>query len=213
MILGDIFVLRVFCRIDIPGLNAQNALNVLHYRASAQVGAGATELEVATKFSMDVNATYKGLIVNDATFWGVSCQKIEPLPVGDQFVTIVDRGIGSDLGEVLPTTTCGILTKRTGLAGRRNRGRVYVPFMGEGQNEPTGVPTAAYRVALGALAFLLVSPFVVVVGANQLACQPVIYHKGLLPRTSDLTQIEVRPYWATQRRRSTARRPDPPPFA
>lgn len=61
-----------------------------------------------------------------------------------------DEVIGSQTGEALPRTTQGLVQWFTGqvIAGRRLRGRMFLPGFTETQNAPGGVPASALVVGM-----------------------------------------------------------------
>src|SRR3546814_8120191 len=70
---------------------------------------------------------------------------------------IYNQGQGLFLGgDLLPGQVCGMVTKLTAAAGRRFRGRVYVPFPLETDNDGI-VPSAAYVARINPVALAQIS--------------------------------------------------------
>jgi hypothetical protein len=96
--------------------------------------------------------------------------------------------------------TSGLITWRTILAGRKYRGRIYVPFPAVVFQTVLGEPSAAYVALLDTLATILVGLTTItsLTGAGTMALG--LYHRS----TGEVTGvIEGVPQdkWATQRRR------------
>jgi hypothetical protein len=129
-------------------------------------------------------------------------------PVGNT----TGNGFGDNAGDALPRQTSGIISLVTALGGRKNRGRVYVPFPSETDNAIAGHPTAGYVTALGDLAAILTGPYIGVgAGGNTNDLQPVILHR-VDGSVTPITGHFERSFWATQRRRGDFGRPNTGPF-
>lgn len=193
--LNDLLEFKVYC-----SLGAQLAINVLHYRVTAITGASTTTASAAARLEFLIQAEYKALLVALATFRGVGVKRLFPsTPTIEEFSSIAS-GLGDVGGDPLPKQSAGIITKQTGLAGRANRGRMYIPFPGEDSNDGDGDPTAAYVGDLGALAAILEVPQTVGTAPNDATIQPILYHR-LDGSFTFLTNFLPRNKWGTQRRR------------
>lgn len=153
----------------------------------------------------------KAILSTEAKYEGVIIQKVFPLPLTDAVGSVVAAGPGDRVGELMPLYVCGALTKLTGLAGRRFRGRAYIPFPLEIDNTSVVRPTVAYVTLLNALATFAAIPRVVGVLPNTITVQPVIFHKPppvVVPNFNHITTVTANPYWTSQRRRSNVFRSD-----
>lgn len=108
---------------------------------------------------------------------------------------------GGGAGAPLPQN-CGVLiTKRTGSAGRRNKGRWYVPGIGEGAVDAIGVVSAPTVTAFQTAANATLAAINAAVGIGNM----VILHTsgGTTPPgdPSVVTSLQVQSKMATQRRR------------
>lgn len=113
--------------------------------------------------------------------------------------------VGGATTQPTPQNTAWLVRKRTGSAGRRGRGRMYIPGVHEGQVGPDGVLTNAYHGDLqndvnGWLAELQSG-----LGGTGPALPPVILHRsegiGTEPPPTPVTALQVDTLVATQRRR------------
>lgn len=204
--LGDYFRLRVVCY-----TSSQVGINTAHFRCTAETGVGSTDQQVADAFDAALAPRYKAAISGGARYRGCSVQRISPgIPTVPAFA-IGNDGIGTVAGGMMGTQLSGLVSARTSLAGRRYRGRVYIPFPAEDSNAATGVPEAAYIVAIDDIGDELYSVFPVVNGGNSTTNDPVVWHRGLLLGTP-ITGWLARPSWATQRRRGAYGRQNTTPF-
>lgn len=104
----------------------------------------------------------------------------------------------------LPQNCCQLVRKRTSAAGRRGRGRMYLPPPAEGQVDPQGTISSA-DVAITQAA---VDDWLAELGTptlGQPAMPPVILHRsegaGVEPPPTPVTALTVDGRIATQRRR------------
>jgi len=194
---NDILEVKVHCATQV-----QLSLNVRHYRVSATAGASLSEASVAAGLSTALAPLYKALTSVHADYRGLSCQKIYPLPVNVPAVNIGGQAAGLILGDLLPRQTSGLITLRTLLGGRANRGRVYVGFPGEASNDVNSFPVNQYVTDLQLLAGELVTTKVFAVGADSVTVEPCIWHRTT-QTTTPLQAGFARSDWATQRRRGS----------
>lgn len=195
MPVGD--VLRV-----VPSMfkTAQLGLNVLHYRISAVTPPESSHQQIANELETAFAPLYKAVISSQASWLGLTVQRENPLPRTVLVGSTGLSGAGNLAGDPLPTQVAGILTFRTGFAGRAFRGRAYLPFPTESVNDSQNQPTTGYIIAAQALGAALIQPRTFINGAGQTTIVFVVFHRG--NRTStDVTTGIARGRWATQRRR------------
>jgi hypothetical protein len=203
--LNEIYEVRPICY-----TNDQVGLSVLHYQVIA-IGVGTVEDgDFADQLSTILGPLYGQLISEQAEYLGVEVQKVWPLPRLDAQSSDLNNTPGVIAGDTLPTQSCGLIRKRTGFAGKHNRGRMYVPFPSENDNDVDGQPTAPYLVSLANLAAALEVSFVVTVGIDSVTLEPVIYDR-VAHTTTGITHMPRQDQWATQRRRGDQGRPNPRP--
>lgn len=202
--LGDVYAVRLF-----TALGDQAAVNVRHYRVTTQQGTGATDAEIAAAMALIYPPAMKNMLVSAANYHGLNVQKIFPLPPTVAVPSSVGAGPGLDTSEPLPRQVSGIITLRTAFAGRRYRGRIYIPFPGELANDPNGVPSVAYVTGLVALANLVLPPVVAGAGGNTSTLTSVLFHRDT-NTTDAITNAVAQSKWATQRRRGSYGRPNIP---
>jgi len=189
---------------------SQAGLNVRHYRSIATVGGSVGVDQFANALFDDFDTAYITLMSAQATFNGVLVQKIFPLPMGMPAMSAQAPLVGLITGDLLPRQVAGLISLRTDFAGRRFRGRVYVPFSGENASELDSSPTAAYLAGLSTLAQQFLQQVTVIQGAATETIAPVIWHRDL--QTTDFIRTAmIHDAWATQRRRGSFGRPNLPP--
>lgn len=206
--LGDVIELKLFCT-----LKDQLSVNVLHYRVSATAGAIAiTDALAAAALDTKFAVRMKDLITSDAAYAGLTVQRIRPL-AAPPVQNITGAGAGNGGAPSLPRQVAGLIKKGTTLAGRKERGRIYLPFPGEPQSDGNPpVPTAGYQAALQTFADHMDDLVSVASGADSITLQPVLYHRAT-HTTSDVVFTVTRARWATQRRRGDFGQANKNPFA
>lgn len=188
----------------------QTAVTVRHFRVSAEIAGGATYLEIANAIKARYDSLWPPIMPVNVTYRGVGVQRIKPLPRLVEVFSTAPTQAGTRTGDPCPSQTCGVITLRTALAGRKFRGRVYVPFPSEFDNNSIGRPTAAYVALLASIANELIASVTVVGALGTTTLVPVIYHKSTT-LTDDVVSHRVRDIWGTQRRRGDFGQPNPPP--
>lgn len=172
-----------------------------HARCTVATGGLVEYEELANLIDAAVRPACRAMMVDTTFFEYIEIARLTPLPQSDfkrSSAGVIANLVAQD---ELPRMNCGIITKKTGIAGKRFRGRVYVPHAGEADNFATAQPTAGYMALMTTLANLTLVPRGYVGGAGNVQIDPVLYHRTT--RTyNDITAFQVRPYWATQRRRN-----------
>jgi len=200
--------LKVYCY-----RSPQVALNILGYRVSSQGGAGITLVDFLTFMDTLLQPVYQAAMIDTATYYGVTAQAYRST-LGWSIVETrnANAGAGTVNGDPLPMQTCGLITKINTKAGRKNRGRIYVPFPGEADSTVNGVPSAGYVLKLRDIGNILCVDQLVAVGADNCLMTPVLGNLETGP-LADVSAHVDRTKWATQRRRGEYGRPNViPPF-
>jgi hypothetical protein len=208
MAVNDIYAVKAITSCKPANTNQSVALNVWHYRVASQDGSGASAQQIADIYATALSAPYKALFNLVTRFEGVIVQRVSPPPSVLSVKSIIGAGAGALTGEQLPLQCCGAVTKLSPFAGRRHRGRMYVPFPTEDFNDPQQRPTQAYIDLITPLAqtWLLKRPVGNLPDVSTLF--PVVFHPQFTPQFTDLEIIQPRLYWTTQRRRVNAWRAD-----
>jgi hypothetical protein len=202
--IGSVLELKAYTR-----LQSQNGINVLHYRVSALIGPAISDQAIVSVLDGAAAPLYQAWLPATARYSGLRLQIIAPLPVQAAVIATADAGAGSVASDALPAQTALVVTKRTVLAGRRNRGRAYLPFWPESMNDANGQPTAAAIGLATDWATFFLNPINVAVGPSTVTLTPVLFRKLTLT-TVDLFSAQVRVQWGTQRRRSQINKGDIP---
>jgi len=197
---ANIIEARFFCQ-DVE----QASVNVLHYRIDNVAGGDVFASDVALALGTGLAVPYKNIIAVQATYRGVECRVVNvPKPLPAAYGSAFGAGPGLGTGGVLPRQTSGIITLRTELGGPFGRGRIYLPFPPVVANDPAGVPTVGHQNLMTAWGQAAIKVYTVNNVGNTGACTatPVLYHRDL-KTYSQITNIVVRPVWATQKRRGS----------
>jgi len=195
MAVGDILKMRTVCWRT--GIHL--GINVYHWVVLSETGAGVTMKEYATAFDTLIKTDIRACLSVNANYRGVGFQKIAPGAVGAEANSVAGAGAGTETGDVLQTQS-GMFKKLTNFAGRKYRGRTYIPFPSESFNDSAGNPTSAYTTLLAVLA-ADIDILQTIVGAGGTATIfQVIWHRATASYTA-LTAMNVQLLWGTQRRR------------
>lgn len=212
LVTGNILISRVWCHTA-----DQAAVNVRYWRVDSHTGNGGNLAQLAALLNAALDDDYKGLLSVGATYRGVQVQRVWPTPPTVAESNVTTAGVGLVAGDMQPKQVSGLITFTTGLAGRKYRGRLYVPFPGEASNAVLGVPVAAYVTGLTNLGSLYTASYSPGAGADTSFVQPIIPTRVLRAGTGGTTGKPpiydlnggynrviasfARPFWATQRRR------------
>lgn len=202
--LGDVYRVRLVCSID-----NQASVNVSHWAVKqGGGGGGATDQEIADAMSLQLGGLLRPCLTSKATFLGATAQRIHPMPPLNAFISTAGQGAGMVGANALPKQVSGLISLRTNNAGRKYRGRMYVPFPGEEDSvDVTGSPTNDYATRVLALGNKMVTGVTTSGAVDWSALECVIYHRSSLT-WDQVTSCRVRSKWATQRRRGDYGRPN-----
>lgn len=182
--------------------------NVLYYQITAISGTGPTPGKFATDYSTAVNVAYKAMLTGEANYAGITVQNVTQLPIVSPANNTADAGGGTAGVIALPRQSSGLIQKRNGFGGHRNRGRLYIPFPCGEDCDTDGTPADTYMTKAAALAAILVSHLTMGAGANTVVIGPVLYDRPSGGATA-LTTFRAVKKWATQKRRGSFGRPNP----
>lgn len=201
---GDILEATIRCH-----SRDQDGLNIRHYSVTAATGGGVTFAEVASNLFNRLAAAYVAIMNGTASFHSVSVRRVAPIPPSAPEVTILAPVINIGGGPPAPRQVTGVIGLFTGVAGRKGRGRVYVPFPSN-VHVDDGSPTNAYVAGLQGIAAQLLGVVTVTGGVAGTSAEliPVLYHR--LTRTANaITNATGRARFGTQRRRGDYGRANP----
>jgi len=192
---GDKLRVIFYCR-----CNDQLGLNVRYFEVATKTGLGVSEEAIANSMFDAYDSLYAALLSNQASFAGVTVQKVAPLPKGTVFSSTDAAVTGIGGAELLPKQVSGLISLYTTIGGREYRGRMYVPFPEMEANTTGGLPDTGYLALLNDLAIFADNTITSTVGADANSMFPVVYSRKLDVYTR-LDRGVRRTKWATQRRR------------
>lgn len=197
MAIGDIFQLTIIQR-----LQTQTIENVLHYAVTVDGDRANLTTALHTWASTSFAALAGAAQSTDLTYQISRVQKIWPLPVivaNEQ--VMVDSGTA--MNQALPAEVAAVVTKQSFLAGRANRGRVYIAGIpGPSVLVVNGLFDDPTMILLNTLGTALTAVVNAAPGPGTL--QPVIYHR-LTHTTTDIVTALARNTPRVQRRRQIGR--------
>lgn len=193
---GDILLARV-----VTYTESQLGINVLHYRVSATTGTSCSLDDIALAFDSNWNALYKAVLSQNSHYRGVGVKRVNPNPSVES-TSVTNDGVGTVLADPGPKQAAGIITKLTGVAGRANRGRMYVPFPTVDDADVDGSPTNGYQTLLASIASNVLTPdTVVAVGGSATLIPCLAREVAGVWSSKDITGSRVQSKFGTQRRR------------
>jgi len=193
-------------------MDNQAGLNNQYYQVTTVTGLGCTLDQIAVAAGNTVGGLYAPLLTSVAEYRGVIVHAFQAIPQPAPGLA-PDPTPGASGDDPLPGQVAGIITFTTEFAGPGGRGRIYVPFPDETDNDVDHRPTATWITAATNLATFLATPFSTTDGGNQTICTPGIWHRPPLaePSFREITGWIVRSRWGTQRRRGDYGRTNLPP--
>jgi len=182
-----------------------------YYRVTTLLGGPITFLNVATAYSNLVEASYKDLIYNGATFRGVRVRRVAPANDDNWAIFTGDAGVGISGPNALPLQTSGLITFGGPTMGARGLGRQYIPFPAVLDNTAAGEPTVGYKNRVAVLGGLIVADLSVASGGSSVVLSHVNWRSGSLAfQYLDIVQRVGN--WATQRKRGSYGKANQPAF-
>ncbi len=198
---GDVFELTIA-----GTMHGVQTRNVLHYMVSSYSGSPSpTYASFETAFLQSAMPTQIG--TNMKAFcsaeWSLiwmKFQKFSPIPRSAGTISTAHNGPGGVSGSALPSSVTAVIRKRTEFAGKRYRGRMFVPgvpisYELDSTLNPAGVG------ALEALASDLTEGGAATVGAYTAAMLNVLVHKGVAIAPTPVISTNVDTVLRNQRRR------------
>ena len=204
--IGDIWQMRIVCV-----CGKQTSFNVRHYAAFNQTGVGANQDQVAVALGVNLGITVRACISDVATYNGIDVKKIFPGDATAPTAYTLTAGDGANTSPPLPLQVSGLISFYTGLAGRKQRGRVYIPFPPVAANQEPNGPTPAYVAALGTLRDALSNTVLAGNAPDTTTLVPILWHRKTNTYNTALTWLP-RAAFATQRKRGDYGRENKPPF-
>lgn len=193
-------------------LALQAGLNNMHFRVSDSTGLGASLTEIATALGDAAEEEYADCITSEAQFRGtlVHAFQATPQPAPGRYSNVIN---GTQGLTPLPTQVAGILSFVTDYAGPGGRGRIFIPFPDEAQNNAARQPSAGWIANVTLLAIELTAPLLVVGAGGSCYVNPGIWHvpEDGFPTFRPITGYIVRTRWGTQRRRGDYGQTNLPP--
>lgn len=166
---------------------------------------------LCNEFDDTFGTVYRTMIASAATYAGTTLSRVAPFPRTAVKLAVTMAGVGALTGDLLPLQVSGLVGTKTALAGRAQRGRIYVPFPPESANDANSTPTASHVGLLDSLALACDDQVSVTLGAETISVNPVIYHRTT-QTTDNIVAAAARDKWATQRRRGSFGQPNILPF-
>jgi len=200
--LSDVLEVRAYCNDQ-----TQNGINVLHYAVTSIVGVPLTDQQIADVVSATLAGGYKPYMPAQANYAGITLQIVNPIPA-PRVRSVIAAGPGAVAGDSLPPEVTLKVGTRAAVVGRRGRGRSFLPFWGESDNDINGRPNAGAQASASGWAALAYNTITTAVGANSVVISPIIWSKNFAPARNFVTSVQVPAVWTHMKRRSFANKSD-----
>lgn len=194
MAVGDVY------QITVVGLHhGQQVVNVLHYQVL--VGAAADySAELANLWSNQNLNNYRACCSAEYRCTGLLSQKVKPIPALTAVSLTIGEGTGTGSANSLPSSNSVVITKRSAIAGRTGRGRIYmpgVPTTFEDNSQVTGAGLNVYN-NFAQTALTMEND-----GSTLQVQMTLLSRKTLTTRL--VVSVDARPILRNQRRRQVGR--------
>jgi hypothetical protein len=209
LVVGDVWKMVAACN-----NTNQVAFNTVYFNITAVGASPATDADMALSLDQTVAPNYKAIMGSTSSYYGVKVTRISPIGlIPSPVVSATLTGVGTVGVGCLPGQTCGVMRLTTGLLGKKNRGRLFLPFPQPSLNDNVlNTPTAAYVTACGALGVNYSQNSFIVIAGRTATLTPVLYHRSTRTFTP-ITGFFVPKLWGTQHRRGNYGRANIyPPF-
>jgi hypothetical protein len=171
----------------------------------------ATDQDFSDAYDINVASAVKAAMCNNATYKGILTQIVEPRPQPVSVQSVAGAGVGTNGATNAPRQTRGLISYYSSLAGRGQRGRLYVPFPSTGAIQSNGSPVAGYVTLLSNLRIAIVNTTTILVGGRSASVGLCIYHRKT--HNANLVAASIaRTKFATQRRSGDYGRPNTSPL-
>lgn len=107
----------------------QLGINVVHMKVNT-VTAGMVLTDIVDQIAVDWNGSWKAWLNDEAEWRGIGIRDLTVAPLEVEVFSTTTLAGGGTSGAPLPGQLCGLITKRTAIAGPKGRGRMYLPFPG-----------------------------------------------------------------------------------
>jgi hypothetical protein len=206
LLVNEIYKVQLVCT-----FGEQTSINRSWWQVKSVTGLLPSDQNFADRLAGTLALDFKLALSASATYRGVSVQKVYPLPAYDFVTSLINQGPGGTPLNPLPRQVSGFIQLLTGFAGKRYKGRMYMPFPAAGSSGTDAHPTAPYLAALAAIANWFCTDLTVTAGIETAVLRAGLWHQTQPSLIPFIDNVE-NPEWATQRRRGDKGRPNSPPF-
>jgi len=180
----------------------QASVNTVFYKVVSVGTPASTDADFAQTLDSAIGAVLITMLNNNASYRGVQGQIVFPLPVRVAAFNTASAGAGTSGATALPRQASGLISWKTNLAGRKFRGRTYIPFPATTSDTGNGIPTAGYITALSSFATALLNMTALATGCLTSTISLGV-HSRVAHTTTDISSSLSQNRWATQRRRGS----------
>lgn len=199
------YQIKVYCQ-----QNDQIGINVRYYTVDSSSGGGLTEQQMVDALSAKYGPMYKTYLPSAARYLGATIQRAA-VPMSEPlFVSTTGAGTGEIEADPIPLQAALLVSLYAAAAGRKGRGRMYLPFWSEAHNGVDGKPTIVATDIAVSIGLLFSQSQTLINGSASNVVAPQLWERtGNVFRP--ITRQAVAAKWATQRRRGNYGRQNPIP--
>lgn len=203
---GEVYIVRVACL-----CGGQLGMNDYRYIISDLVASsGSTVENMTTYLDTLISALYKNWLASDATYYGISVNRLQPSAL--QPITVVDPFTGTNGTKTSPKQSSSLVTKKTATPGKTGRGRVYIPFVSQTSTTVNGELNVVGFGFLDAISAFMFTPIPITFpGPGSCNLNPVLC-KSTVDIPKPIVSWQSRRTIATQRRRGDYGKLNNPPW-
>lgn len=190
----------------------QAATNRFIWHCIQVSGLGAEDQAALDQLGDLLSNAYKALLGSTADFRGWTLQRYQAGNVYPFVTDVRNAGLGTGGLGIAPPQVAGLISWRTPLAGRKNRGRSYLPYVADADMDPDGTPAAVYLTKLETFANLMLPPLTVGTPPDTSTIKFSIANSPHAFQPVGVSDWRIENGFATQRRRGYWGRPNSSPL-
>lgn len=203
---GDVYQMRIY---TVQG--NQCAINRFNLAVNSTVPSPPTDVELVTQVEAALATLWKAIICTAATYRGMQAQRIFPAPLPVAQSSTAGVGLGGRAGNPLPGNVAGIGKWLTQQAGRRYRGRIYIPFISSGDSAVLNQASVTLQNNIVAWQNAVLPGFTIThAGGGNAGVAPCLFHPD--HTVTDITGGGAEPLLASMKRRGGFGRPNSSPI-
>jgi hypothetical protein len=203
---NDVIQARCFCV-----FGDQASVNTFYYIVGSVGPSPATDADAATQVDATFAPVIKVYMPNTAGYNETVCRVISNSPPTSPQFSNLNAGVGTGGGTGLSKQTAGIISWQTAFAGKKWRGRTYLPFPSTDEITNSGAPNALHTFRANAIAAAMKNLILISQAGRTANIAMVLFHRGPPPTTTVMNGWYIPVKFATMKKRGNYGRANSPP--